>query len=92
MSWKLARGLRKEGGFGPSKIYLLELDAPLRRRLGGWTLGYERWGGEASVTMAAMWARVLLAGPATLDRWGYCSCYCCYGSRLLELQGSKGAN
>lgn len=40
---------------------------------GGWVdgfLGYERWGKEASVTMAAMWARGLLAGPATLDRWG----------------------
>lgn len=64
------QGTQKEGRGVWAKQDLLELDAPLRRRLGA-ILGYERWGGGKSRWRPCGWRlEFLLAGPATLDRSG----------------------
>lgn len=78
-----------------------ELDAPLRRRLGGISGVVRDWGGGRQVTMGGQTrnggSRVLARRPQpqpVVDgdtAAARCCCYCCF-PRLLELQGSMGAS
>lgn len=94
MSWKLARGSQGGGKGVWAKQDVLE--SLMRHYDGGWeTPGvWEMGRSKSRWRLHVGWGlEFLLAGPATLVVDGdTAACRCCYCSRLLDSQGSMGAN